>query len=160
MIEACAIVQFGNESFVKQFVCIAATKLVRVAFFEKQTCNQNIVFCEDFRKLFTAWEIKRFGYPAFKKKLFQLFDIVVKIRRDAFRLMESTSDEFLHIQWGFQISNSQVVYPVSCISQVKEVQRKWSRFYPTVKRMLGWQLFGLSFFLLENNHQHTGRMVD
>lgn len=44
MIEACAIVQFGNESFVKQFVCIAATKLVHVAFFEKQTCNQNIVF--------------------------------------------------------------------------------------------------------------------
>ena len=93
MIETREIVQFGNESFAKSFISFAVGKLNEnlVAFFKKEIRKQKSSSGESFRKLSTVWEMKRLGYPSFKKSCFICFDIV-EIRRDAFSSVESASD--------------------------------------------------------------------
>ena len=94
MIETHETVQFGNESFAKSFISFAVGKLNEnlVAFFKKEIRNQKSSSGESFRKLFTVWEMKRLGYPSFKKSCFNCFDVVVEIRRDAFSSVESASN--------------------------------------------------------------------
>ena len=88
MIETREIVQFGNESFAKSFISFAVGKLNEnlVAFFKKEIRNQKSSSGESFRKLSTVWEMKRLGYPSFKKSCFICFDIISLSKSEEMRL--------------------------------------------------------------------------
>ena len=78
----------GNEGFTKTFVSATVRDLDKnfVALFEKEARNPNIIFW---------WILQKTVYCMTNKTLkssFNCFDIVVKIRRNAFRSVEGTSN--------------------------------------------------------------------
>jgi len=59
---------------------------------------------ESFRKLFTVWEIKRLGYPAFRKVFFNFLISLLKSEEIRLAPWRAAVMQFL-FQWEFPISN-------------------------------------------------------